>query len=83
MQSADLVVLALNVLYTAYASSLVLIVILVENGTMAWYQLVCDQPTDGRTDRRTDGRTDGRTDTPSYRDVRTQNGEERNRYGQK
>ena len=41
--------------------------ILVENGTFAWFQLVCDRPTDGQTD----GPTEGRTDTPSYRDART------------
>ena len=43
------------------ALSLVLIVVLVKNGTFAWFQLVCDGPTDGRTDGPTDGRTDGQT----------------------
>ena len=40
-------------------STFILIVVLVENGIFAWFQLVCDQPTDKRTD------------TPSYRDART------------
>ena len=45
--------------YTAKdASLLVLIVILVENGTFAWFQLVCDQLTDGPMDGPTDRRTD-------------------------
>ena len=44
-----------------------LTIILVKNGTFAWFQLVCD----GRTDGRMNGLTDGRTDTPSYRDARS------------
>ena len=39
-----------------------LAVVLVKNGTFAWFQLVCDRRTDGRTDGPTDGPTDGRTD---------------------
>ena len=35
------------------AFSLVLIVVLVKNGTFAWFQLVCDRRTDGRTDGHT------------------------------
>ena len=53
--------------YMAIRCVLVLIVVLVKNGTFALFQLVCD----GQTNGRTDGRMDGRTDRPSYRDART------------
>ena len=44
--------------YTAYdAFTLVLIAVLVDNSTFAWFQLVCDRPTDQRMDRPTDGHT--------------------------
>ena len=44
--------------YTAYdASSLVLIVVLVDNGIFACLQLVCDGPMDRPMDALTDGRT--------------------------
>ena len=43
--------------YTALdACSLVLEVVLVKNGTFAWFQLVCDQRMDGRTHGPTDRR---------------------------
>ena len=37
--------------------SLVLIVVLVKNGTFAWFQLMCDRRTAGQMDRQTDRRT--------------------------